>query len=160
MKDIYFEILDFEGKIPDNYCYTDLGYTDNLLETTRELYKKQGLPNDNEYLKKAGAPLTNNPGGRHVVFFYENGISTFVYYTHFSNFPLEIFNRAHEESHAVITLGLKEELKKKMNLSFLANLSKENFCDKAGLSAIKNKGLKLPPGLIRLWPGERVYFQW
>lgn len=65
--------------------------------------------------------------------------------------------RGHEEAHAVFNFGLKEELRKKWGLSCLTKLSEEFFCDRAGLMAVKKKGLKLPKGYFTLTPGSHNF---
>jgi len=158
MKPVYFEILDFESKIPDNYYYEDLGYTNNLLEKTKEIYKNLGLPNDNAFLKKRGAVIEHIRGGRNILFDLENdGLLDCMFYTPFSNLAVEIHTRGHEEAHAIQHFGLEKELRKKLDLSCLTKLSCEFFCDRAGLVAVKKRRLKLPEGFFTGVPGKHYF---
>lgn len=69
MKPVYFETLDFESKIPDNYYYHDLGYVKDILEKTKEIYRNAGLPYEDKYLKSVGADMSGTSSGSSILFY-------------------------------------------------------------------------------------------
>jgi len=153
MKAVYFEMLDFQGKIADNEGFEDFGYVPDLLEKTRELFARNGLPNEDEdIIKLLGREpfyqiLVPNDGGYHLRLSNAVGEArhSWIYYNKFSDEASDIFMRAHEETHAVCHLGLRGELEQRIGLPTLSDLWEEDFCDQAGLYAVRKKGIEPHP---------------
>ncbi len=154
MKDVYFHMLGFEGKIPDIYEFQDLGYVPDLLAKTRELFDKLGLPNGEDYIRQCGIDVdllkTNSSGFNMRITNYpvDGSKTSWIYYNQFDDESIDIWNRAHEEAHAACHLGLRSELEKRIGIPNLSDLYEEDFCDQAGLYVLEKKGIEPNPIIL------------
>ena len=154
MKEVYFNMLDFEGKMPDINEFQDLGYVPELLVKTKELFDKLGQPNGEDHIRQCGIDvdlLKSNFGGFHmrITNYPVDGSKTsWIYYNQFDDESIDIWNRAHEEAHATCHLGLRSELEKKIGSPNLSDLYEEDFCDQAGLYVLKRRGIEPHPNIL------------
>lgn len=155
MKDVYFQILDFEGRMPKINEFQDFGYVPQLLDKTKELFRKLGQPDDEEYIKQCGIDVDlqrENYGGFHMRitnYPVDNSKTSYIYYNKFNDKSINLWNRAHEEAHAVCHIGLKGKLEKRMGLPNLeCGLWEEDFCDQAGLYALRQKDIEPHPSIL------------
>lgn len=151
MKDVYFQMLDFERKIPDNYSFSDMGYTDSLMDKAKEVIENMGYEPTEKILEELGFPiiiLRHNRGGIHIsTTRADGGKHSFIFYNRFPE-AKDIHNRAHEETHAISNLGLRKDLEKMIGVSNLEQLCEEDFCDQAGIYILRKKSIEIPPDLI------------
>ncbi len=151
MKDAYFQILDFEGRISSNDVYHDLGFTDNLIETVQEILQNSGHKTDMETIEKLGFPMTvlrHNQGGLHIGSETNESRQAIIFYNHQSPEVAEIKTRAHEESHAVCYLGLRKDLEKMVDVAGIGKFCEEDFCDQMGFYVLRKKGIEIPDDLL------------
>jgi len=155
MKDIYFEMLDFEGRVPDNYSFTDLGYTTSLVDKAKEFIQMRGYEPTEKVLEEKGFPLVvlqHNSGGFHIGMKRDDGgKESFIFYNQLLPETGDIHTRAHEEAHAVSNLGLRKDLERMMGISNPEWLCEEDFCDQAGLYVLRKKGFAVPLELTILY---------
>jgi len=154
MKDVYFQILDFEGKMPDINKFQDFGYVQDMLQKTKELFEKIGQPNGEDHIRRCGIDVDHqkeNSGGFHMRitnYPVQGSKTSYIYYNKFEEVSIDTWNRAHEEAHAVCHLGLRSELERRISSSNLSDLYEEDFCDQAGLYVLKRKGIKPHPSTL------------
>lgn len=154
MKNLYFETLNFEGKVRDIDEFVDFGYVPNLLAQTKKLFRKLEEPDTITHFRSINlnvAILKHNRGGFHLrITNYpeKHSKTSWIYYTRVEDRALDIWNRAHEETHAVCHLGLRAELERKVNMPGLSNLYEEDFCDQAGLYVLRKRDIQPHPGCL------------
>jgi len=149
MKGVYFQMLDFKGKMPDNYSFTDAGYTSNLMEEAKEFLQNNGYESTEKALEELGFPmvtLRTNSGGLHIAVNNVEGRESHIFYNQLFPESADFFNRAHEEAHAASNLGLRRDLERMIGVQNLERLSEEDFCDQAGIYVLRKKGLEVPQG--------------
>jgi hypothetical protein len=148
MKKVYFEMLDFEAIIPDSYSFIDKGYTPSLMDRAKDWLKEMGCDPTEKALADMGfqmETLRYNSGGIFIGTKTPDGRkASTIFYNHLAPEADDIYNRAHEETHAAEYLDLREDLENMMGTSGLEQLCEEDFCDQAGFYVLKRKGIEIP----------------
>jgi len=146
-KEVYFQILMFEGKVPVTCTFFDKGYTISLEESTRQCLRTYGIDPTDQALEALGIPmivLKHNQGGLFIPVSMTNGRKDgIIFYNQLYPSPNDIFNRAHEEAHAAVFLGLGKGLERLLGSSY-NSLHEEDFCDSAGRHALHIRGIDVP----------------
>ena len=161
MKDVYFRMLDIRAAIQDKYEFQDLGYVPNLLTKTRELFARIRRPNEERDIEQQGIDVVHlraNSGGLFLEvedYPAHGSVSLWIFYNRFSDVATNFSNRAHEEAHAACTLGLRGELEQRIGTPQLSSLNEEDFCDQAGLYALRLREITPHPNLLLPY-AERV----
>ena len=155
MKQIYFQMLDFEGRVPNNHSFIDAGYTSSLMDKAKEFVKDfLGYEPTEKVLEELGYPmvaLRYNRGGLHISRnnWWGRKLS-YIFYNQISPESNNIITRAHEEAHAASNLGLRRDLERMIGIPNLEQLCEEHFCNQAGLYALRKRDIEIPQSLVDL----------
>lgn len=144
-------MLNFEGKISDLDEFRDIGYVPNLFAKTQEVFKELERPITEDYIRQCGIDLDlKTTGGLHLRIMdpTDNSKLSLIFYNQFDDLSIDIWSRAHEEAHAASHLGLRDKLEKRIGGLNLSNLDEEDFCDQAGLYALRQKNIKPHPNIL------------
>lgn len=145
-------MLDFKGRIPDSYHFEDRGYVENLLESAKTVFEDLGFGADEDNMLSLGIDvpmLKYGFGGHHLFMNAIDGSSKYswIYYTKSAEEGEDIWARAHEETHAVCNMGLRNSLEAHLDGPRF-NGCGEEFCDAVSLHILSKKGIRLPELLL------------